>query len=220
MTPFEKTKRKLADKRRLRKQQKKERLALELKERVEAKQKQKQKGVSRNKASEDVEDEKEDGEQAEYNMRSLVKEETLKMKLQTGFVSSSCPHLYPLTSYFPCHRKKNKYIAKELSRVALENAGASLFNVDVSDARFAPVFDGADARFGIDPTSTLFKQTEGMKSILQRQLRARDSVSDQPRDEVMTRQSLPASDEANVTALHTTNPQHLAEKLKRKFAKA
>ncbi|CAN0450351.1 unnamed protein product, partial [Scytosiphon promiscuus] len=47
------------------------------------------------------------------------------------------------------------------------------FRVDVADERFAAVLEG-DTRFGIDRTDSSFKDTEGMRSILEERSRRKD----------------------------------------------
>ena len=54
------------------------------------------------------------------------------------------------------------------------------FEVDVADARFAKVLDGGgDGRFGLDPTAPAFKQTPGMRKVLEEQRRRRRERSDE-----------------------------------------
>ncbi len=53
-------------------------------------------------------------------------------------------------------------------------ASEGQFQVDTKDARFFPVLS-ANSNFGIDPTSSEFKSTEGMRAILSEQRRLRDS---------------------------------------------
>ena len=46
--------------------------------------------------------------------------------------------------------------------------------MDVKDERFAAVLDG-DARFGLDPTSSAFKATPGMRAVLGEQRKRRQA---------------------------------------------
>ena len=47
-----------------------------------------------------------------------------------------------------------------------DEEGADSFQVDVSDSRFASLLN-SDPRFGIDKSSKFYKDTDGMKAILQ-----------------------------------------------------
>ena len=75
------------------------------------------------------------------------------------------------------YSKKNKRLSKELKKLTTANEPASSFTLNVTDDRFSALLQG-DARFGIDPTSTLYKPTEGMKAILQEQRRRKRPSDD------------------------------------------
>lgn len=69
-------------------------------------------------------------------------------------------------------RKADLKKKKKHASVDEQPLGAD-FQVDVDDARFAPVFDGSDGKFGIDRTSLEFKETKNMSRILQLQQQRR-----------------------------------------------
>lgn len=213
-TPLDVAMQKIAEKRRARKLGKKERLA-ELQQQEQArkaksKSDRKYKKAASNAAGDDTEGDD------EYNMRSLEKEEKLKSKLKVG--------------------KKNETLNKELKKLSAKNKGSVDFEMNFSDDRFAAVVDG-DARYAIDPTSTLFKQTAGMKSILEEQRkRKRDNDPDfavplntnttnnknaNKNTAVVksTEDSEQMDKESNIIASTGGNAKALANKLKKKFNK-
>lgn len=65
-------------------------------------------------------------------------------------------------------REKEKGKKKHRGKVEKEDA----FRVDLSDNRFASLLEG-DSKFGLDPTSSDFKATGGMKDILKEQQKRR-----------------------------------------------
>eukprot|EP01038_Epipyxis_sp_PR26KG_P004668 gene4668-6557_t len=65
--------------------------------------------------------------------------------------------------------KKNKKIKSNQNE-------SNEFMVDLGDDRFSKVIDGLDARFGIDTSSTEFKDTSAMREILAEQSRRREAL--------------------------------------------
>jgi len=57
-------------------------------------------------------------------------------------------------------------------------SGSTGFKLDLADRRFSAVLDG-DERFGLDPTASAFKGSDGMRSLLEEQRRRRRDRSDQ-----------------------------------------
>ncbi|CAM9519814.1 unnamed protein product, partial [Laminaria digitata] len=115
----------------------------------------KKKGGNKSKVSaSDAEDEEEE-DRRDYDMHRLAREEKLKGKKLRG------------------KRKR-----KEGER---EKAPGQDFQVDVGDERFAAVLEG-DTRFGIDRTDTHFKDTEGMRQILDERVRRKDKRRPDGRD--------------------------------------
>jgi hypothetical protein len=83
----------------------------------------------------------------DYDMVALEREEKMKGKKLRG-------------------RRKRKEEMRE-------PAAGRGFEVDVQDTRFAAVITGEDGRFGIDRTAPEFKETEGMRKILETQRKIR-----------------------------------------------
>lgn len=101
-------------------------------------------------------------------------------------------------------------------RGAGKKAAAEEFKVDLQDDRFKSLFDG-NAKFGIDMTSTEYKETAGVKQILseqrkRRQTAAPSSSSDSPKSSKKSRTAEPT-----VEASTTATASDLANKLKKKF---
>ncbi|CAM9123180.1 unnamed protein product [Scytosiphon promiscuus] len=92
-------------------------------------------------------DDEDEEDRRDYDMHRLAREEKLKGKKLRG-------------------KRKRKEIARE-------KAPGQDFRVDVADERFAAVLEG-DTRFGIDRTDSSFKDTEGMRSILEERSRRKD----------------------------------------------
>ena len=63
-------------------------------------------------------------------------------------------------------KKKEEKRAKEVS--------GKDFKVDTKDSRFSALLDGGDSRFGIDTTSSSFKETPAMREILEEQGKRRE----------------------------------------------
>ena len=150
----------------------------------------------------------------------------------------------------PIYRKKNKKIKKELSALSQlhTTSGATEFQIDLSDDRFSALVQG-DSRYGIDPTSTLFKKTTGMKKILEVQrdksvkideetYQEKTSYSSDPTTSTTTNafkskkgnkeynnneknDQYPEQDNNNNSSgLKKINTKLLADKLKRKFSQS
>lgn len=189
---------KMAEKRRARKLAKKERQQqLQQEEQTRKAQAKEQRRKHKNDGADD------DAGDEEYNMRSLAKEAKLKAKVQAG--------------------SKSKNVLKELKKIAAKNKTSGEFEVDLGDDRFAAVVEG-DARYAIDPTSTLFKQTAGMKSILDEQRkRKRDADPDFAQPGSKRADPEPVNnykDEANeISSKPSGSAKALADKLKKKFKK-
>ena len=96
------------------------------------------------------------------------------------------------------YSKKNKRLSKELKKLTTANEPASSFSLNVTDDRFSALLQG-DARYGIDPTSTLYKPTEGMKAILQEQRRRK-----RPNDDL----AVPDEATGNGNVQHDSNAIH------------
>ena len=69
--------------------------------------------------------------------------------------------------------KKNKKRNREIEEA--KNTAPDDFKVDVQDNRFNKLLAG-DSRFGIDPTSSEFKETQGMRDILSAQRKMRKTA--------------------------------------------
>lgn len=82
-----------------------------------------------------------DDEQVDYELRELEKAERLKGKKLRGKRKRDRQHL-------------------------LAHLGHSEFKLNDVDPRFAPVFDGSDSRFGLDPSAPAFRKTAAMQHIL------------------------------------------------------
>ncbi len=105
-----------------------------------------------------------------------------------------------------------------MKKVSNRNEAASGFQLDLQDDRFAPLLKG-DSRYGIDPTSTLFKNTTGMQKILEEQRRISGKDNEISKNRVDADQDnherIIPRDGSNGKL---TNSKSLAEKLKRKFS--
>lgn len=120
----------------------------------------------------EVDDEEEEDDGRNYDMRAVVRAEKMKGKKLKGV------------------RAK-----KEAKRLA--QSGATEFEADVADPRFTAMLDG-DSRYGLDPTSSSFKKTEGMTAILDEQRRRRTKKSQQA---VKASVSSEASGEGDMSSL-------------------
>ena len=94
-------------------------------------------------------------DERDYDMREIQRSERMKGKKLTGA------------------RKRKEKLRKE--RVGDVSGGD--FGLDLQDDRFAPLLEG-DQRFGVDPTSKEFKDTEGMRDILREQRRRRKKAEE------------------------------------------
>lgn len=97
--------------------------------------------VKRRKSSTASTTERRDDDQVDYELRELEKAERLKGKKLRGKRKRDRQHL-------------------------LAHLGHSEFKLNDVDPRFAPVFDGSDSRFGLDPTAPAFRKTAAMQHIL------------------------------------------------------
>jgi hypothetical protein len=88
----------------------------------------------------------------DYDMRAIVKEAKKKGK----------------------SKEKNKSKESDAGLAAAES-----FQVDVEDSRFKGLFDGSNSHFGIDRTKAEFKETAGMKKILEAQQKRRTIQQEQ-----------------------------------------
>lgn len=89
------------------------------------------------------------------------------------------------------------------------------FIVDTQDDRFKEVFQSSTGSFGIDRTSTDFKDTENMRIILKEQQKRRKFETQ--RNEPPPEMSLDKNDVcSNEKPLQVLNAKQMAEKLKRK----
>ena len=124
-------------------------------------------------------------EKADYDMRSIIQLERAKLKYGEKL-------------------EKKKFKKKRSSGNSDYNQSDS-FAVDTSDKRFTAVF--SDPRFGIDVSSTEYKETDGMRQILAaKRIRNIDRETD-AYDNKMDK----------LTADEPSNTQKLVEKLKKKL---
>jgi hypothetical protein len=145
--------------------------------------------------------------------------------------------IYCLFSLHNECRKQNKKIKKELTALSdlHTTTGATDFKIDLSDDRFSALVLG-DSRYGIDPTSTLFKKTTGMKEILeaQRHNSLQKESSSTTSNNIANRNSKNSNHDASTQSaaaaamINSTNTDEknipkfntkgLADRLKRKFS--
>lgn len=110
-------------------------------------------------------------------------------------------------------KKKNK-IKKKNKKVTSDNVQSSDFQIDVDDNRFNKLFDG-DANFGIDKTSVEFKETPGIKQILEEQRqRKKKQKKTHSTPSNMSLERTPITSEETSTA----DIGNLVNKIKRKFS--
>jgi hypothetical protein len=122
------------------------------------------------------------------------------------------------------NEKKRQRLEKKLKKKkhsgfeeAVEDDGSHKNNkigaeaeVDVTDERFRRIFEGSDSNFGIDRTFNEFKETKGMKTILQEQKKRRE----------MKGKANASTDNTNNANTDKQEISSLANKLKRKFSAA
>ena len=155
-TPFEALKRKLAEKKKARKQAKKERSSAATTREITTKI-----SIGKEKQKTEASDEAElelmfgDDDQNGFDMRTVERNEKLMQKAASG------------------KGKKNKKRNREIEEA--KNTAPDDFKVDVQDNRFNKLLAG-DSRFGIDPTSSEFKETQGMRDILSAQRKMRKTA--------------------------------------------
>ena len=179
-TPFEATLRKLAEKKKKRKLAKKEfQRNLELHPHLNVVGNDQNKTVN-NEALELMFDNQDNNASDDYDMRKIA-------KFQQEQLSGK--------------KKKSKY--KKKSRKEDEKPAGLDFRVDMTDKRFSNVFDGSNEHFGIDRTSSEFKDTENMRDILKEQRRKRALKS--------------TSNEKEEVQKDISETTKLVSKLKRKF---
>ena len=94
---------------------------------------------------------------------------------------------------------------------------ADNFKVDVKDDRFAALFEG-NANFGIDMTSTEYKDTAGVQQILSEQRKRREEHSKTNGGEKAAKKAKTAPTGSDESRKGTSDVQSLASKLKNKFA--
>jgi hypothetical protein len=122
------------------------------------------------------------------------------------------------------NEKKRQKLEKKLKKKkhsgfeeAVEDDGSHKNNkigaeaeVDVTDERFRRIFEGSDSNFGIDRTFNEFKETKGMKTILQEQKKRREIKG----------KANASTDNTNNGTTDKQEISSLANKLKRKFSAA
>ena len=162
-TPFEALQRKMAEKKKARKQAKKDlkaqisgldksAIAATILKKLQSTDKKKNSSVTNPKAvgSAELELMFDTQDENDYNMRSVQKEEKLRKKqLEKG------------------SKKKRGRTSEEA-----EAPDQATFKVDLKDNRFNRLIAG-DSHFGIDPMSSDFKETQGMRDILAAQRKRR-----------------------------------------------
>lgn len=107
-------------------------------------------------------------------------------------------------------KKKNK-IKKKNKKGTSDNLQSSDFQINVDDNRFNKLFDG-DANFGIDKTSVEFKETPGIKQILEEQRQRKKNQKKTHSN--MSLERTPTTSEETSTA----DIGNLVNKIKRKFS--
>ena len=109
--------------------------------------------------------------------------------------------------------KKSKKKATEEESAEQENAKKDAFKVDLEDSRFSSLMQG-DSRFGIDPMATEFKETPAMRDILTTQSKHRHKEEKKRKKSAETNPSDVVEDSGNGAASTVD-----IERMKAKFAK-
>lgn len=110
------------------------------------------------------------------------------------------------------HKKKGRFAKKKNEN---KEDSVDSFQVDVSDNRFGRLFAG-DANFGIDPTSSDFKETKGMKEVLTTIRKNRDSSNS---NQNLGKSGIEKSQHSAESMASTKQPEvsNLVDQLKKKF---
>lgn len=169
-TPFDKMQRKLAEKKKARKQQKKEKRLQEVAEAETMKKVMKKAKSGKNQVDVSEDDGEAEAKQKaqlgllfaedsgegeeDYDMYRLVKDEKDKTKDKTKGKEKKLKM-----------KGKNKRKRQEEGEEEMAPSRSASFKIDTADSRFKNLFDG-DSRFGLDMTSTEYKETPAMKEIL------------------------------------------------------
>lgn len=136
-------------------------------------------------------------EEDDYDMHELTKAEKKKLKKAERCVA----HLsfLKLSDYlsFPPSGRFAKRKNRNLDGNGLDDEPDAGFTVNTSDERFFSVMRNS-SNFGIDPTATEFKPTEGMNKILKEQRRLRQLEEERQEEELRTASTLPRSSENSI----------------------
>eukprot|EP01032_Pedospumella_encystans_P010090 gene10090-11822_t len=108
-------------------------------------------------------------------------------------------------------KKSNK---RKKAKLGEENGAEDNFKIDTADDRFSKLFEG-DSRFGIDKTSTEFRPTPAVQTILSEQTKRRAQKEKNESSAPASNKSASKTDEPAAV-----NVDNLVNKLKRKYAKA
>jgi len=113
--------------------------------------------------------------------------------------------------------KKKKKLSKRAKLIDVEAEKSAEFNLDLADERFKPLFE--DPKFGIDLTSSEFKQTALMKDVLaeqaNRHAKAQKNKSVQVDSEMKVETKI--SDLDNIDRSHSSDVAQLVSRLKKRL---